>query len=1246
MLEEAKRLKTEVHWEFSQKCEAWQLPEIVELISRHKLEKVNCAGCAVGLRTKDQKKLLCKAWTIATKNSHLLQHMNLQCQKNHPKGKCEAGETAHTARYTTVFAKKVVDSLSMSEVWSQTVQELQSHLPEDLALPAEAAPESESTVLSQQEKAEVERKIQHIHRSSGHCDMKSIVRALERRGSHKEIVDIAKTWKCPTCADRKRQDPRRFVTLEGIPNKGEVMEMDITTFMHPVHKKKADILLMVDVGSRFTVGRVLPRGNWEEIQKSLEELWIPYFGKPKTIRVDPAGVFLNKQCDSYLADKDIFLEVIPGEAHWKLGIVEQTGKTIKGMMEAVGDDFPDAQEGTLLAQCLWVANCRELYRGFSPMQYVMGRSPDPTTRTFHDDRELPLHPQLMLDNGFQEETQLRQTAEKAFLDEQNKRRLDRAERMGHRAYKHFVPGDLVYYWRNQLPPEDRTSFKKGRFLGPARVLATETRNDDGVLRPGGTVWIFRGGKLLRAAPEQLRHASQTETWIEELRQPVELPWTITSLCQTATKKIFDDITGECPTEAEWQQILENGDDEMVGDSQYEEREVLAPRRRHDEKKPLNEQEAKRQKVLVKKGTKRQELSEEASGSRKKEKSETNLIAYYANVAKRQTIEIEIDIPDSHRQWKLFQRSPEAFIASKLKRKQVEVREKTLTSEELIQFSKAKNNEVKNFISAQCFRAAADIIPNESEVVGMRWLLTWKYDPKYEGGRKAKARAIILGYQDPNYEQHKTAAPTPSKAGRQLFFQLCAWKKFHIMKGDVSGAFLQGQDMEEAIWCRPVKEICQEMGVADDTPMLLTKAAYGLVQAPLQWYRSVCTTMESLGYRRLITEPCCWVYVDEQQEVQSIIHGHVDDFVFGGHKNNPVHKRLMEALRQSFSWGTWEEQQFEQCGILVTQHEDFSITLNQQRFIEEIEEIHINRDRARQPQLAASDSEKSCLRGVLGSISWLCGQTCFLFSVDTNFLISEIPVATVETINKTNALVRSVKKWKHQEYKIHSFDKEAQLYMVAWADAAWANRPNGKDSTAGVFIGMSDEGLAEGLERNISPIHWRSSKIERVCRSPACAETLANTEAEDDLLYLRVLWSEMCGQPLDPRLPNEAARYIPALQITDSRNLYDKVHRPTVVVKGAEKRADIEAISLRDNLEECNTKLMWVHGGAMIANSLTKCSEKHQAVMYTTLGFRFRITCEGDGKSEKVRRREGLNPLDHACTTYSEGLVSDRSWKDC
>ena len=373
-------------------------------------------------------------------------------------------------------------------------------------------------------------------------------------------------------------------------------------------------------------------------------------------------------------------------------------------------------------------------------------------------------------------------------------------------------------------------------------------------------------------------------------------------------------------------------------------------------------------------------------------------------------------------------------------------------------------------------------------------------------------------------------------------------------------------------------------------MLLTKAAYGLVQAPLQWYHSVCNTMNKLGYQRLVTELCCWIYVDDTGTVRSMIHGHVDDFVFGGDENCPIHKSLMSQLQAAFSWGTWEVKEFEQCGILVKQGDDFSITLSQQRFIEEIDEIPIQRDRSRQPQLPATDREKSCLRGVLGSLSWLCGQTCFLFSVDTNFLVSEIPVATVETVNKTNALVRAVRKWKSQEYKIHSFQPESDLTMVVWADAAFANRPNGKASTAGIFVGMSDAQFTQGQERDVSPIFWRSA----------------------------VLWSEMSGRPLDPREP-----------ITDSRNLYDKLHRATVVIKGAEKRSDIEAISLRDHFHECQTRLFWVHGGAMIANSLTKVSEKHQAMMYVTLGFRYKVTYDELNRSEKVRRREGIGPLESA-----------------
>ena len=97
--EEAWKIGTEVYWELSQRCQAWNLDFVQGYEQRHGLKKVSCNGCTMGLRTRDGKTALCKAWNISTKNAALLQHMNLRCQKNHPKGKCERGESAHTARF-------------------------------------------------------------------------------------------------------------------------------------------------------------------------------------------------------------------------------------------------------------------------------------------------------------------------------------------------------------------------------------------------------------------------------------------------------------------------------------------------------------------------------------------------------------------------------------------------------------------------------------------------------------------------------------------------------------------------------------------------------------------------------------------------------------------------------------------------------------------------------------------------------------------------------------------------------------------------------------------------------------------------------------------------------------------------------------------------------------------------------------------------------------------------------------------
>ena len=45
-------------------------------------------------------------------------------------------------------------------------------------------------------------------------------------------------------------------------------------------------------------------------------------------------------------------------------------------------------------------------------------------------------------------------------------------------------------------------------------------------------------------------------------------------------------------------------------------------------------------------------------------------------------------------------------------------------------------------------------------MGMRWILTWKH--REDGTRKAEARAVLLGYQDPAYKHRSTTAPVQER----------------------------------------------------------------------------------------------------------------------------------------------------------------------------------------------------------------------------------------------------------------------------------------------------------------------------------------------------------------------------------------------------------------------------------------------------------------------------------------------------
>ena len=228
---------------------------------------------------------------------------------------------------------------------------------------------------------------------------------------------------------------------------------------------------------------------------------------------------------------------------------------------------------------------------------------------------------------------------------------------------------------------------------------------------------------------------------------------------------------------------------------------------------------------------------------------------------------------------------------------------------------------------------------------------------------------------------------------------------------------------------------------------------------------------------------------------------MDDFLFGGDDKDPKWKAILDKIKQRFRWGDWESDVFVQCGVKVEKTEA-GYALSQVQFVEGLHEIAVNASRKRERKQETTEREKSQLRALLGSLSWLAQQTAPHISADVSLLLSEVSTSTVDTIVRVNQLVENVKQRKQHRLLIHGFAPDEELALYAWVDAANGNRPDG-NSTQGIFVGLGPKSMLHGTVGNVSPIAWHSSKADRVCRSPGAAEALAAVNGEDTL-YFRAL----------------------------------------------------------------------------------------------------------------------------------------------
>ena len=156
-----------------------------------------------------------------------------------------------------------------------------------------------------------------------------------------------------------------------------------------------------------------------------------------------------------------------------------------------------------------------------------------------------------------------------------------------------------------------------------------------------------------------------------------------------------------------------------------------------------------------------------------------------------------------------------------------------------------------------------------------------------------------------------------------------------------------------------------------------------------------------------------------------------------------------------------------------------------------------------------------------------------------------------------------------------------------------------------------------------------------------AEMQALANAEDELHLCRLAWLEFNGRVVDLNFVDECLHEIPGTVIIDAKSIYDSLTSQNQPTQLSEKRTALELLAYLRNTEANGTLTRWVHGGANIADGLTKLGN-HPMLQDFLSTSTWALANDAAQLSGKRRKAQGLDTL--AATAAEEDHFSPLAWK--
>ena len=140
-----------------------------------------------------------------------------------------------------------------------------------------------------------------------------------------------------------------------------------------------------------------------------------------------------------------------------------------------------------------------------------------------------------------------------------------------------------------------------------------------------------------------------------------------------------------------------------------------------------------------------------------------------------------------------------------------------------------------------------------------------------------------------------------------------------------------------------------------------------------------------------------------------------------------------------------------------------------------------------------------------------------------------------------------------------------------------------------------------------------------------AEMQALANAEDELHLCRLAWLEFNGRTVNLNHVDEALHEIPGHVVIDAKSIYDALTSQNQPTQLSEKRTALELIAYLRNTEANGTITQWVHGGANLADGLTKLGQ-HPMLREFLETHTWSLVTDCDKISGKKRQQQGLDKL--------------------